>query len=65
MSICLALKNTQLEKPRAKVCMILPTEFEDLGYNFKIECVDSIPTELRDEFKELLQLKNLLIIFLI
>ena len=28
------------------------SEFKDLGYNFKIECVDSIPTELRDEFKK-------------
>ena len=28
------------------------TEFKDLGYKFKIECVDSIPIELRDEFKK-------------
>ena len=28
------------------------SEFKDLGYNFKIDCVDSIPTELRDEFKK-------------
>ena len=28
------------------------SEFKDLGYTFKIECVDSIPTELRDEFKK-------------
>ena len=28
------------------------SEFKDLGYNFKIECVDSIPTELREEFKK-------------
>ena len=28
------------------------TEFKDLGYNFKIEFVDSIPIELRDEFRE-------------
>ena len=28
------------------------TEFKDLGYNFKIDAVDSIPTELRNEFKD-------------
>ena len=28
------------------------TEFKDLGYNFKIECVDSIPIELKNEFKK-------------
>ena len=28
------------------------TEFKDLGYKFKIDAVDSIPTELRNEFKD-------------
>ena len=28
------------------------TEFKDLGYNFKIDAVDSIPIELRNEFKD-------------
>ena len=28
------------------------TKFKDLGYNFKIVAVDSIPTELRNEFKD-------------
>jgi len=28
------------------------TEFKDLGYNFKINPADFVPTELREEFKE-------------
>lgn len=28
------------------------SEFKDLGFNFKINCVDSVPSELREEFKQ-------------